>query len=114
MHKSMRPIPYPDAASRAAAVAATARYLEQRCGLEHSEAMDKARAAVRLRNEIARNTPVRGERCGAKTRRGTACLCQALSSGRCRFHGGLSTGAKTPEGKARQRAGWRKQRGLDS
>ena len=37
-------------------------------------------------------------RCGAKNRRGTACQCPAMRNGRCRLHGGLSTGAKTPEG----------------
>ena len=37
-------------------------------------------------------------RCGAKTRRGTACQCPAMRNGRCRLHGGLSTGPKTPEG----------------
>ena len=41
------------------------------------------------------------ERCGAKTRRGTACLCPAMKNGRCRLHGGLSTGPKTEEGRAR-------------
>jgi hypothetical protein len=38
------------------------------------------------------------KRCGAKTRRGTACQCPAMRNGRCRLHGGLSTGAKTAEG----------------
>jgi hypothetical protein len=37
-------------------------------------------------------------RCGAKTRRGTSCQCPAMKNGRCRLHGGLSTGARTPEG----------------
>jgi hypothetical protein len=37
-------------------------------------------------------------RCGAKTRRGTRCLCPAMRNGRCRLHGGLSTGPKTTEG----------------
>ena len=37
-------------------------------------------------------------RCGAKTRRGTPCQCPAMKNGRCRIHGGLSTGAKTTEG----------------
>jgi hypothetical protein len=40
-------------------------------------------------------------RCGAKTRRGTACQCPAMKNGRCRLHGGLSTGPKTEEGRAR-------------
>jgi hypothetical protein len=37
-------------------------------------------------------------RCGAKTRRGTVCHCPAMRNGRCRLHGGLSTGPKTREG----------------
>jgi len=44
-------------------------------------------------------------RCGAKTRKGTP--CQAPGSGRggrCRNHGGLSTGPRTPEGRARAAA----------
>lgn len=40
--------------------------------------------------------------CGAKTRKGTPCKRRDLySSGRCKLHGGLSTGPKTAEGKAR-------------
>lgn len=43
-------------------------------------------------------------RCGAKTRKGTPCKAGAIWSTRshrytrCRNHGGLSTGPKTPEG----------------
>jgi hypothetical protein len=37
-------------------------------------------------------------RCGAKTRRATPCQCPAMANGRCRLHGGLSTGPKTAEG----------------
>src|SRR5215831_13673653 len=37
-------------------------------------------------------------RCGARTRRGTPCQCPAMRNGRCRLHGGLSTGPKTAEG----------------
>ena len=48
-------------------------------------------------------------RCGARTRTGQACQARAVwdrerdrpRNGRCRLHGGLSTGPKTPEGKAR-------------
>jgi hypothetical protein len=36
--------------------------------------------------------------CGAKTRRGTACQSRAMANGRCRLHGGLSTGPKTAAG----------------
>ncbi|MEY6431695.1 HGGxSTG domain-containing protein [Thioalkalicoccus limnaeus] len=38
-------------------------------------------------------------RCGARTRRGTPCQCAALPNGRCKFHGGLSTGPRTEEGR---------------
>ena len=40
-----------------------------------------------------------GERCGAKTRRGTECQRPAhKQNGRCSLHGGRSTGAKTADG----------------
>ena len=43
-----------------------------------------------------------GQRCGAKTRRGTPCQRPARKvNGRCRLHGGRSTGAKTQEGRAK-------------
>ena len=38
-------------------------------------------------------------RCGAKKRRkGTPCGSPAMANGRCRLHGGLSTGPRTKEG----------------
>ena len=45
--------------------------------------------------------------CLATTRRDTPCMSLALANGRCRFHGGLSTGPKTAEGWERTRAGYR-------
>jgi hypothetical protein len=40
--------------------------------------------------------------CGAKNRRGLPCQCKLLlKGGRCKFHGGMSTGPKTAEGKRR-------------
>jgi len=40
--------------------------------------------------------------CGARTRRGTPCEARCVEGKeRCRLHGGLSTGAKTAEGRAR-------------
>lgn len=43
---------------------------------------------------LARNA----QRCGARTRRGTACQCPAISGKkRCRLHGGLSLGAPRGE-----------------
>lgn len=46
--------------------------------------------------------------CEAKTRAGTPCKRTDISiNGRCKYHGGHSTGALTPEGKARQLEGYR-------
>ena len=43
-----------------------------------------------------------GKRCLAKTRKGTLCQSPAYKqNGRCRLHGGLSTGPNTNEGKRR-------------
>src|SRR5215831_18145393 len=41
---------------------------------------------------------MKAPKCGAKNRRGTPCQCPAMKNGRCRLHGGLSTGPKTAEG----------------
>src|SRR5678815_3701292 len=42
------------------------------------------------------------ETCGATNRRGLPCQCKLrYRGGKCKFHGGLSTGPKTPEGKRR-------------
>src|SRR5581483_3249971 len=38
-------------------------------------------------------------RCGAATRLGTACKSPAMRNGRCRMHGGTSTGPRTWEGR---------------
>ena len=42
-------------------------------------------------------------KCGAKNRGGGRCGRIARPNGRCRFHGGLSTGPKTAEGRDRIR-----------
>ena len=43
-----------------------------------------------------------GQKCGAKTRRGTGCQRPAnKKNGRCILHGGASTGPRTEEGRAR-------------
>ena len=40
------------------------------------------------------------ERCGAYARTtGNPCQAKALTNGRCKNHGGISTGPKTPEGR---------------
>lgn len=51
--------------------------------------------------------------CAAKTRAGTPCKRTDISNnGRCKYHGGHSTGTLTADGKARQLEGYRRwQRG---
>ena len=44
---------------------------------------------------------VHGVKCGARTRKGVPCKRPAYPNGRCRNHGGLSTGPRTAEGRAR-------------
>ncbi len=53
--------------------------------------------------------------CGAKNRNGLPCQCKLLlRGGKCKFHGGMSTGPKTQDGKKKSlealRAGWAKWR----
>jgi hypothetical protein len=51
----------------------------------------------------------RGLTCGAKTRKGARCKRKDLYlNGRCRLHGGLSTGPKTATGKQHSAANLRK------
>jgi hypothetical protein len=50
-------------------------------------------------------------RCGAKTRRATACQGPAMRNGRCRMHGGLGTGPRTAAGLERKRRARWKHRG---
>jgi hypothetical protein len=71
----------------------------------------RARQAERLAREAAK----RRVTCGAKTRKGNPCRNQSEpGKRRCKFHGGRSTGAKTPEGRARiaevQRQRWARYR----
>lgn len=45
---------------------------------------------------------LRDLQCGAKTRAGTPCKQKAIyANGRCKWHGGCSTGPNTTEGKKR-------------
>jgi hypothetical protein len=59
-----------------------------------------------LRNGNPRGDPNLAPRCGAKTRapRSGPCRAPAMKNGRCRMHGGKSTGPRTEEGRARIRA----------
>jgi hypothetical protein len=48
-------------------------------------------------------------RCGARSKRtGKPCRAAAMPNGRCKVHGGKSTGPRTPEGLERsRRANWK-------
>lgn len=65
----------------------------------------------RLREREAQRAERLRVQCGAKTRKGTACRNMSEPGRRrCKFHGGRSTGPRTPEGRARvgeaQRRRW--------
>jgi hypothetical protein len=52
--------------------------------------------------EIDRNRYREKQVCGARKKTGERCRSKDLHrGGKCKFHGGLSTGARTPEGKAK-------------
>ena len=55
----------------------------------------------RLKNGNPSGDFLAAPRCGAHSRAGCACRQPAMRNGRCRFHGGKSTGARTAEGRAR-------------
>jgi hypothetical protein len=57
-----------------------------------------------LRNGNRPGNPGNAPRCGAKTRSGAPCKGAAMLNGRCRMHGGPSTGPRTEAGKAAIRA----------
>jgi hypothetical protein len=56
-----------------------------------------------LRNGNPSGDYLKSPRCGARTRAGGCCRQPAMANGRCRMHGGLSTGPRTPEGRTRCR-----------
>ncbi len=55
----------------------------------------------RLRNGAMPGDFLAAPRCGARTRAGGCCRQPAMRNGRCRMHGGLSTGPRTVQGRAR-------------
>lgn len=63
---------------------------------------NKVKPQTKRRGWLKNNNPtgdfMKAPRCGAKTRKGTSCLAPAMKNGRCRLHGGKSTGPKTTEG----------------
>lgn len=76
-----------------------------------SSTLTRARGGVLAETDKSSITTRGKRRCGAKTRKGTPCRAKPLpDKTRCRFHGGLSTGPKTLEGRERiaeaQRRRW--------
>ena len=68
--------------------------------IEVLEMITKGNVEIGLMTNVGPNWP--SIRCGARTRRGTACQKPPLAGKkRCRLHGGLSTGPRTAEGKSR-------------
>ena len=72
-------------------------------------------AAATKTPPYAEPNPAAPHRCGARTRAGHPCQRKGLGrGGRCPNHGGLSSGARTEEGRARisraQKQRWRKWR----
>ena len=62
--------------------------------------MNQERAMAQLANMRA------ARRCGAKTRAGGACQCPVIRGrGRCRLHGGRSTGAPKAQGNGNYKTG---------
>lgn len=53
-----------------------------------------------LRNGNQRGDPRASPRCGAQTRAGCPCRQPAMPNGRCRLHGGRSSGPRTEAGRA--------------
>ncbi|OWJ82040.1 HGGxSTG domain-containing protein, partial [Haematobacter massiliensis] len=86
---------------------------------ERMAAQDRAREAAFMAQVTAweaRDAQRREEqraklqvRCKARTRKGTSCRCKSEpGKKRCKFHGGMSTGARTPEGLERIREAQRR------
>jgi hypothetical protein len=57
----------------------------------------------RLKNGARPGDFLAAPRCGARTRCGGSCRQPAMANGRCRMHGGMSTGPRTTEGRERCR-----------
>jgi hypothetical protein len=60
-----------------------------------------AKWSHRLKNGALAGDPSTAPRCGALTRAGGACRQPAMPNGRCRLHGGRSTGPRSDAGRQR-------------
>ena len=94
MNPKLRPLPYDTPEEHAQGL----RFWMTFGGMSLREA---TRHLAKLRREAMR-IPMPGEVCGAHARTtGQPCQAPAGPNGRCKLHGGKSTGPRTPEGLAR-------------
>lgn len=74
----------------------------------NNEDQPQAKRRGKLKNGNPSGDFSKAPRCLARTRRKTSCKSPAMPNGRCRMHGGASTGPKTPDGlKRSKRANWK-------
>src|ERR1700722_7607378 len=66
--------------------------------VKESEQSPHASRRGRLKNGNRTGDFSRAPYCGARTRRGTLCKARAMANGRCRLHGGKSTGPRSAAG----------------
>ncbi len=72
--------------------------------IEPRDPKRNARKAARARETYQKKRARGVQMCGARTKQSCGRPCQARGlqpSGRCKLHGGMSTGPRTPEGKAK-------------
>jgi hypothetical protein len=76
-------------------------YIWERMTPELLKRIEQRRLAEQWEDDKVQRVTLR-ERCGARTRQGGQCQAKVVKGkNRCRLHGGLSTGPKTAQGKAR-------------
>lgn len=82
----------------------------RRCGVALENPFYSSASSARGSSTKAQPRDKRGKPiCGAKNRKGNPCHSkQLLKNGRCKFHGGMSTGPRSPEGKERIRQAQKK------
>jgi hypothetical protein len=79
-------------------------------GMVESEIARERKLIERLRARLEALVKANAApRCGARSKRtGKPCRAAAMPNGRCKLHGGKSTGPRTPEGLERsRRANWK-------
>jgi len=90
----------------------TVKYWEAKHGVIAGVAVNrmfKELAVAFATSQASKKSP--DHKCDAQTRKGSPCRCKPLpGKRRCKFHGGMSTGPKSPEGRERiaeaQRRRW--------